>query len=196
MGGVNQHERHRRQRGRMIEKGRFVWISLAALAVAGCGSEIPVLSIDGTWSFVEVFEDPFHQTGCDGQGTITLTETLGSSGVTDPIITTRFAGAGAIDNECFSLDGPFNYFGDAIISQGEVTIGPDRTVRWDALVNSAVCEYRGTASGVGTYANEMHGTLDCVLDDAVTFNFVGTWIARNWRSAWCGSRRSTPGCSR
>ena len=106
-----------------------------------------------------------------------------------------FTGTFENDNACTSLDGPFNYLGDGIVSSGLVfTSG--MAVIFHATVNEAVCEYSGEIQSRAGLASDMSGSLTCVLEDAgVTFNFQGEWTARNGRSEWCETRRDLPGCA-
>lgn len=170
--------------------------AIAAAAAACAGDPVPLV-IAGDWSLTEAFADEVHHVSCEGQGTMTVAQPSVSDGGTAPAEPgPAFTGTAGIANDCTSLDGPFSYFGDVGITDGTITPGAAGSVRWDAAVNAAACEYQGTVRGDGTYGTDMEGTLTCVLADAgVTFNFVGAWAARNWRSAWCAERPTVPGCA-
>lgn len=171
-------------------------VGVVALATAGC-ADPAMLAIDGVWNFNESFADDVHHIACTGQGVMTLAQsTEPAGGVAPGRPGSALTGTAGIDNVCTSLDGPFSYFGDVVISAGTLTADRPAEVSWDAAVNEAGCRYEGTVTGDGTFGTEMSGTLACTLVDAgVTFQFIGTWVARNWRSAWCAAQRTAPGCA-
>jgi hypothetical protein len=171
--------------------------SVLVLATGCMAGEPAFLAVDGMWNFSEQFADAVHQVGCTGTGPLTLIQAAGPDGGTDPNTPgPTFTGAAGVDNQCTSLDGPFTYFGDVVISNGVLTGWPHSALSWDAAVNDADCRYEGTVSGDAVHGTDMSGALTCTLASAgVTFHFVGTWAARNWRSEWCAARRELPGCS-
>ena len=169
-----------------------------AMAVApGCAGDYVVLAVAGEWHVIEAFADDIHQVSCVGEGTLTLQHVDAGGGVAGPTgVYDGVTGTAGVDTDCMSLDGPFNYFGNGVFTNGVVAPIPDNALRWEGTVNDAVCAYQGTATGTPPYADEMTGTLTCVLEDpGVTFNFEGTWTARNWRNPWCAERRELPGCA-
>ena len=184
-----------------FERGhRFVpcWVALAVLAGASCAGDPVFLAVEGAWHFAEMFDDDIHQVGCVGEGTMTLVQAdnTGDDSTAPSPAASAFSGSAGIDNDCTSLDGPFEYFGSSTITDGWLTSEPQSAVGWDAMVNDASCRYDGEVTGDAVNGSEMSGTLTCTLQQAdVTFNFVGEWVAYNWRSEWCETRRFLPGCA-
>ena len=171
-------------------------LGAAVLAGLACAGDPLFLTVRGTWHFIEMFQDEIHQVACVGEGTLALAQ---DNEAADPsaasTASAMFTGSGAIDNECTSLDGPFEYFGSSTITGGALASVPRSTIAWEATVNEASCRYQGEATGDGFHGTEMSGTLACTLQQAdVTFNFVGEWIAHSGRSEWCEVRRSLSGC--
>lgn len=166
---------------------------MTTVALLGCGSaEIP--DLNGLWNTSESFADDVHLISCVSQGTFTISQPSSAElGGSTP--GPNFTGTLDNSNDCTSQDGPFTYVGGGAISAGVVTI-PGETVSFDATVNDAECRYNGTVHADGGFVSDMAGTLTCTLVQAgVTFNFAGTWEARNWRSDWCAARRDQPGCA-
>lgn len=141
----------------------------------------------------ESFADEAHGISCESVGTLVISQSSGESGPTTPGST--FVGNLENSNDCIGLDGPFTYLGEGDISIGTIMVDK-QSISFDANLNDAECRYNGTVHADGGFVSDMAGTLTCTLVQAgVTFNFVGTWEARNWRSDWCAARRDQPGCA-
>lgn len=190
----------------MTARRRTIWWSgswaagvaaTAVLVLSACATEPLLLAVAGTWNIEEELADHVHQVTCHGEGILELQQVSADGGVAD--VTGPYdgiTGTSGVDTDCVSLDGPFNYFGNGMFNTGVVTPSPDNVVQWEGTVTSAYCTYRGTVSGTPPYASDMTGTLACsITNPGVTFNFEGTWAARNWRSEWCSTRRELDGCS-
>lgn len=141
----------------------------------------------------ESFADEAHGISCESVGTLVISQSSGESGPATPGST--FVGNLENSNDCIGLDGPFTYLGEGDISIGTIMVDK-QSISFDANLNDAECRYNGTVHADGGFVSDMAGALTCTLVQAgVTFNFAGTWEARNRRSDWCAARRDQPGCA-
>lgn len=137
--------------------------SLCLLAVTACTddspSEPPLLSIDGSWAYVETYDNAEAGVSCQDEGTLTIQQT----GET-------FSGSFEEEGVCTDSEGATSG------TSGSGSAGGGQLSGSDVSFVSGGCAYEGTISG--TPPNRMTGDVSCTeVFGGTSYAFSGTWTA-------------------